>query len=274
MIKNKFAIIIDCLCLSFITFIINFCWLNKFLKSNIFSLLISIFFFFIFFLILLIVFFNKNNLQINNHKEQITFKKCKEILTYNDEKSNIELLEKITSTKYFKDNLYLNDNAYFYIKTVGSLNSYDFFIANNFYKSSRQLLPLIFICNEKNEEFSAILNNSPIKYDVFLLENLFFIMKNKNIIPKDFNINNNKNKKNKVKNIKEKFKLVLKNIKFRDCFFSGISLVIISAFIPYSLYYLIVGTLLLFLAFAHIFFKANINNNDTVKKNALEELCK
>ena len=161
------------------------------------------------------------------------------------------------------------------------MDSYDFYIANDFYKNIEDKMPLIFICDNFSDDFSAILKNSPIKFNIFLIENLYNIMQIKNIYP--VNISNIVDKKTTIslnklrlllKNLKTKIIIILENTKFKSSFFSGLSLVFLSAFVPFSLYYLIIGSSLLTISFFSIFIKAKSKNIIQNQNINLEEICK
>ena len=76
-------------------------------------------------------------------------------------------------------------------------------------------------------------------------------MKNKNLYPVDITIEQTKNKITPKLLIK-KSKNILEKIKFKNTFISGMSLIILSVFVPFSLYYLITGTILLILSLASL----------------------
>lgn len=278
MVKNKLAIFIDSFSLSFIVFIISYFWLYKLNVNNAIIYLLSISITTLSFILILSLFIKKNNIKIKNKIDKEKLKNCKNTLLYNSAQSNISFFEKLTSSIYLSNNIYKNSSAIFYIKTHGKLDCNDFFIANNFYQTNKISTVLLFICDGFTDEFSLVLENSPIKFNIYFLDDLFIVMKEKNLFPEkklcDSSQNLiNKNNKEKSK-LKINFNKLIENIKFKESFFSGLSLVILSIFIPYSLYYLILGTLFLALSFISIFSK---NNNNLLQKNNkknIEDYCK
>lgn len=273
MIKSKFAIIVDNISLSFILFIILYFWINKLLKQSIISLVVSLVLSIIFFIVKVVLSSKKRQKVINGKKEKELFLLSKNNLKYSLINNSLKYLESLLNSKYIGNNVFENEQSYFYINFYNNLNCYDFIIANNFYLQSNKSKSLHFICDSISEEFNNLIENSPVKYQIFYFNDLFEIMKIKNTYPTNIGINRNKNKIN-LKQIKNKMIDIFTKIKFRDTFFSGISLVLLSIIVPYSLYYLIVGSILLLLSFVSIFVKSIKKNEPPSDNNHnLKELC-
>ena len=271
MIKSKFASIIDSLFLSFIIFVILNFWLTKFLKKSILAIIISSVTSLIFLCVFLFVSvknYNKTKITLNENK---LLEKCKTALIYSGENFCDEFYKKLLSAIKISSSVYENEKIYFYIKFYSSLDSNDFITANNFFMQNKNNKKLIFLCSEKTEDFTKILKSSPIKYDIFLFEDLFLIMKKKNTYPIE---NNNANKKTKINGEKLKKFLteILKNIHFKNTFLTGLSLVVLSVFVPFSLYYLTFGSILLIISFISLFMKAKPQNQ--VKSDSLDNYIK
>ena len=138
------------------------------------------------------------------------------------------------------------------------MTSIDFVYANNFYLETDKKLPLCFIAESLSDEFIELAKESPIKYSIFFADDLFSIMKSKKIFPKDIKIDENQ-KKYFFKSKKIKFIESLSKARFKDFFFTGLSLIVISIIVPYTLYYLISGTILLIFSFLCLIIKRDKN---------------
>lgn len=272
MIKGKIAIIIDSIVLSFIIFLLMFFWINKIIKIYTLSLFVSISFGLLIFIIILINSLNKRAKNKIKNAELKLFKITKNTLKYLTIKENQNYFEELLNIKFIGNNLYFNEKSMFYINIYNELNCYDFLIANNTYQQTEKKIPLSFICDKPTNEFLELIKNSPINYNVYTFEELFKIIKEKEIYPKNNESLKINNKSTFFKNIKKYLTNIFIKIKFKDTFFSGISLVILSIFVPYSMYYLIIGSILLILSFFSIFFKSTKNNKINENKTSLDNL--
>ncbi|MBQ8424690.1 MAG: hypothetical protein IJX17_01555, partial [Clostridia bacterium] len=145
------------------------------------------------------------------------------------------------------------------------LNCYDFIVSNNFYLLTQKLKSLYFLCDNYSDEFKNLLDNSPIKYKVFLYNDIFEIMKEKELYPITTQLSKNKN--TYLKNIKLNLIKMLNGVKFRDCFFSGIALCFLSIIVPFSLYYLIMGSIFLILSIISLIYKSMQKKENYVLNN-------
>lgn len=257
MIRNKFAVFIDSFVLSLIIFVVSFFWIYKITKIKNLSFVLSLLTFVIFFIIFFSHTRNKSKKILKSKSEKNYYDNILKILKFQGIKENSNFFTKLFLCSYLGENLYKNENCIFYINFQNELSSYDFIIANNYYTQTEKNVPLIFLSEKTSDEFQKLLNISPIKYHYFSYVDLIKIMKERKCFPINNQITIQKNNKISIKKIFYKGKEILFKVNFKECFFSGISLVILSIFIPYSLYYLIFGTTLLFLAFFSILTKPN-----------------
>ncbi len=272
MLKTKFAIILDTVIISLITFFISFIWINKYIKNAILSFILCT-------LISIAVFFAIFHIAIKKHKlknlNNADLKKaelCFTKLTFLDEDKYKNYFENLFSCKFVDSNIFVNNNNIFYIETRRTLNAKDFIVANNYYLKNESK-SLYFICQTADTEFVKLLDNSPVKYELYIASDLYSAIKTSGLYPDNIMQTNNVTTKfNKVKTLKNKFISSITRNHFKDFFISGISLVTISLFIPYSIYYMVMGSLLLLLAIISIFIK---NKNGVItNKVKLTDLAK
>lgn len=256
MLKTKTAVIIDSLFVCIISFVLLLLWLSNFIKNA----------FFLFFICNLIIIFEfvvilKSNLKKHNlsklkFKELEKIKKYFNYLAYSSFVETKIFFEKLLNAKYLKYNFYQNKQSIFYINIKRKLNAEDFEIANNYYWSTNKNLPLSFICIDSDAEFLNILKNSPTKFNLYNFNDISELISINKI---DLNFNKEYSNSNcKLKTIKEKFSLSLTKNHFKDFFVSGLSLIAISFFIPFSTYYKITGTLLLILSIISLFNRTKV----------------
>ena len=165
--------------------------------------------------------------------------------------------------------MYTNNNNYFYINLQRHLTDNDFLIANQFYLETDKNLPLIFISIGFTQEFNNLLSISTNNYKTYESVDVYNLMKIKNMYPpniKNFNEDNFKIKLNKTKT---KFLNSLTKNKFKNFFLSGLSLIFISIFIPYSIYYQIFGTIFLILSIICLFDKSKNLKTDKLTLDSL-----
>lgn len=266
MIKSKLAITIDTISITTIIAIIIFVWLNKFIKNAILSLFVCNFAFILLFVALYRHFIKKYNLSKLKLKDEKLAKNCFGFLEYC---SNIDFqnyIKHLLNCTPCSNHIFENDNYIFYINLKTPLTKNDFFIAHNHFLNSQKSKNLIFISSSQTEDFNQALTNCPTKYYTFNQVDLFKLMKEKNLFPLQENIKTNN--KPKLKNIKN---LLSKNItknRFKEFFFSGLGLIFISFVIPFTLYYLIFGTLLLSLSIISLF-----NKSQTITTENSFSLC-
>lgn len=257
--KSRLAIFIDSLIFSLIFFIISFGWINKITKSAKYSIFISnilsICLFFIFFFFEL----KKHNSKKITSQENKIVNFMKNFLIYCKNDESKKFYEHLFNCKCIYENLYETNNLLLYINIKSSLTANDFFIANNISLTKNKTL--IFVQSNLTPEFENLFKNSPNNYFLYSFNDLYQIMKTKNIYPTSFPLKKEYKLKNLKSNIKQKLTKVLTKDKFKNFCMSGISLVIFSIFVPYSILYLIFGTTLLVCSIICL-----INKNNSLEK--------
>ncbi len=261
--KSKLAITIDSIFLSFISSLICYVWLKFYLKN---AILITFFSILVFFLVFFVFFYFQNkkykNLNLSLADKKLS-EKCLNFFLFSDDENYNSFLQKLLSAKHIDGFIFENQNNYFYINLRWSVDDKDFFQANKFIQSNEHSKELIFICHNQEEKFLTINKLSPTPFKVFLFNSLFKIMKQKNLLPATYAFKQ-KTKREKLKSFKNNFLESLSKRKFKEFFFSGLSLIVLSIFLPFSFYYQIFGTFLLILSVICIFVK----NNKTIATNS------
>ncbi len=278
MIKSKLAVIIDSLFISFIIFILLFFWVHKIIKNAFLSLFCSIFISLLAFFIIFKFLTKKFKLKNITFKEEKFEKECIYKLKYMESQSLINFYETLLNAKNVDKNMYKNDSTIFYISTKARLSEIDFNSAYDYYlltsKTQNTDFVLCFIGSSVTNEFTNLLENSPVKFNLFSEHDLYIIMKDKNFYPENINPNTTPQKSKKFSTIKSKFSSSITRSHFKELFFSGISLILISIVIPFSSYYLIFGTILLILALVSLFIKNKSPTNSLNKNQTLLSLIK
>lgn len=261
MYKTKLAITLDNIFISIIIFIISFVWLFRKTKNAILSFFVCNIIAVLLFVIIFKHALKKHKLQNLKNKDLKLAGKCFDTLKYVDSDEYIKYFEKLLNVTFIKNKIFKNNKLYFYIETRHELDEEDFIFANNFFLKTNKL-PLCFICESANPKFIKLIENSPIPYEVYTSVDVFNLINAKKIYP--FELENNSNKKTKnIQKFKTKFTQSVTKNHFKDFFFSGISLIILSLIIPYSLYYIIFGTILLILSIISLFNKTKSNSSLT-----------
>ncbi len=260
MTKSRLSIFFDTFLISTIICFLVYIWINRYLKNAFFSFFICIFAYILMFFIIFKNLTNKFNKSKLSKLDMDLSNKYFQFLTYSKSDHVIKYFENLLNAKYLKDNLFYNDKFYFYINIKTNLTPYDFHIANEFYLNSNKTLPLLFIGKSTTDEFTSLNNNSPNPYNVLLQDSIFLLMKKLNNYPVNVTIKNYKF--DKLKKFKDNAIKSFSKKHFFKFLFSGLSLITISIFIPFSLYYLFSGTLLLIFSIICLFSK-NSNNNQT-----------
>lgn len=265
MIKSKLAIFFDTLFLCLVVDVIIFVWINKLTKNAFFSILICNIISILLFYFIFLHFLKKHKLAKIKNSD---IKKLEIILTnlaFSTNKKYNNFFERLLNAKHIDGYIFANEKSYFYINTKTALDATDFLIANNYYKSTKSNIPLCFIGSNFSESFNNMVNSSPTKYLCFKSSDLLSVIKNSNTL-NDYYVSNNTSLKLKIKS---KIPLILSRKNFKSYFFSGLSLITFSLFIPYSIYYLVIGTLLLILSLLTLFSKKQIQNNSNTSLSDL-----
>lgn len=242
MIKSKLAIAIDSITASLLIFIVAFFWLKRYIKNALFLFFICIIISLVSFVTIFKNFIKNYNLQNISIKESKHLSKCLHSLKFSPHFTNVIFFEKLLKSKYLKNNIFENEQNIYYINLRTKLESKDFFDALDYqYKNNSK--KLIFICENYSDEFKILLENKNDIFNICSSTELYNLMKETNTFP--VIIEQKINFKQKMKNKIDRFISTLTKKHFKDYLFSGLSLIILSFFIPYSLYYAIIGTILL-----------------------------
>lgn len=267
--KSKLGVIIDCLFICFALFLIEYFWILRLTKNAFLSIFCSILIYILTFIAIFKLSLKKYKLNKITLSDQKFAKKCFLSLMFCDNETQKNFLEKLLNCNKVYKNLYENDDKLFYVNLKTTCTESDFHEAYNYVVNSKNQKPLYFICSKTSNEFKQLLSDSPIKFELFSEVDLFLLMKDKNIFPST--PDNPVTKKQYAGQLKAKFSKSLTRSHFKEFFFSGLSLVVISIVIPFSLYYLIFGTFLLILSIISLFFK---NSEPALSKTTLSSLIK
>lgn len=269
MTKTKLSTMFDSFFISTTLSFILYLWINRYLKNAKISLFICI----IAYILMFFTIFKKENSKYNLNKLKFQDQKLANLqlsfLIYSSDKINNDYFCKLLNCTHITNNIFENKQTYFYINLKTELNDFDFHFANNFYETTLKSKSLVFIYNKINDSFKNLILNAPTKFEIFDFNNLFLFMKEKQLYPSSINIKNSRLKKLKL--FKEKTLSSLTKKHFFKFFFSGISLLFISIFIPFSFYYMIFGTILLIFAIACLFCKHSPLKNNSSLKNFIDK---
>ena len=267
MIKTKTAIAFDTLIVTIIIFFIFYVWVYKILKNAFLSLFICNLISIITFIAIFNAAIKKYNILNLKQKDLKFAKNCLHSLQYFSSKSNTEFFEKLFNAKEISENIYESNNLIIYINLKEPLTSKHFFFAHDFFLLSNTNKRLIFIANLFDDSFLTANQNSKTVFDTFDFTELFKVMKQKQLFP----TTNIESEKINFKFFKNKFTKGLTKNNFKNFFFSGLSLLAFSFFIPYSTHYLLIGTFLLLLSIVCLFKKSTPTKPS---KTSLEEQIK
>lgn len=264
--KTKTAIFFDSLFVSILLSFLSFLWIRKYTKNAFFSYFVCILILFLIFFSIFLHFIKKYNLSTISSKQAKQIDFVINQTTYFSENEYINFFEKLLNAKHISGYIFLCKNLYFYINTKTNLDANDFHIANNFYLKSNKENNLCFIGNGTTNDFTKLILSSPNPYTVFQTSELI------PLVAKSDMINTPTTTKPKYKDkIKSKLPIILSRKNFKNYFISGVSLATLSIFIPYSFYYLLIGSLLILISIITLFFK---NYEPTQTKQSLKDIIK
>ncbi len=245
--KSKFAIAIDAVTSSIITFIITFFICRKFIKSAFFLFFVCILASFLAFVAIFKFFVRKFHLKNISLKEQKRLNLCLNFFKFSPIKETQNFLKNLLNASQKNDLFFENENYIFYINFRFSLSEKDFFSAFDYYNLS-QLKELIFVCEKCDEDFKKLLQFYNNKFYLFNFVDFYELMKFKNNFPTKFEVSLpfSQRLKNKLKSLTSS----INRKHFKNYFFSGLSLLALSFFLPFTFYYSIFGSLLLILSIA------------------------
>lgn len=267
MFKSKLAIFIDSTISAIIILLLTYPWINKIIKNAFLSLFIANISSLFVFVMVFLHFLKQQKINKSSHKEQNLFNNSLNFLLYSSSEYQLNYFCDLLNLTFIDKNLYQNNQYCFYINITNQLTSNDFYYIHNYNLSNKLNKQLIIISLSVDEGFLDLLNNSPIKYPLFLKEDLFEIMK----INNGFIIKETTNNTPIFTKIKNRFKSLSK-VKFKNLFSSGASLVLLSFFIPYNYLYLTIGSLLLTFSIISLLSKNKLQTPET--KISIKDLTK
>ena len=262
MVKSKFAIIIDSAFLSLLISILSISWLRKIIKN---AFLFNIFLIFVFVLSFIAIFIlsskKQNKLNLSS-KEAKFIENCFLKLSCLDTNNYILYFEKLLNCNHISSFVFKFNDLFLYINLQNELSNKDFISAVDVFLEHKTCdSKLFFIYAKKNKSFDDAVMFSDQKCQVFDHSVLVKIMKENNFYP----IKKNENQKIKFSQkakyyIKTKTSGLTQN-HFKEIFFSGLSLLFLSFVVPFSKYYLIMGSILLTLSIISLFRKNIIHSS-------------
>lgn len=264
MIKTKLAIIIDSCLISLSLTLIVYIWCARYIKNAFFIYFVCILALLCLFNVVFKHFLKRYKIEHINLKDSKIADKSFNFLKYCSAQNYNFFFEKLLNSKHINGKIFENQSTIFYINLKTITTDLDFQIANEFYQNSAPCKNLIFILDTKTNEFESLISNSPITLQTYNKPELFELMKHRNTFPVEANF------QTKLKTFKLPH-ITLSKSRFKELFFSGISLLAISLIIPYTFYYLFVGSFLLILSIICLFKKAPPIEKS---KQKLEDLIK
>lgn len=249
--KTKLSVILDSILIAFSITLLSYLLINKYLKNAIFSLFICIIIYISVFFVIFKHFNNKHSLSKIKLFEQKDAALYLKFLTYTSEDFDIKFYSNLLNANYINNNIYENNEVYFYINLKTKLNDKDFKFINEFFTKNDNK-PFIIIKNNCFDEFITLLKNSPNKLILIDYIQLYNLMKTKNYFPTKLE---KQEHFFKFKNFKLKSKQSLNSKNFFKFFLSGTSLIILSLFIPFIKYYMFFGSALLIISIICLFNK-------------------
>lgn len=266
MTKSKLALFIDSLFISFLISSIIYLWTRRILKNanlvNFFCILIFILSFGLIFNLFLRS--NKKSIfKINNNK---FINSCLNYLITCSLQDYSKYLCTLLGCELIENFYYKKANKIFYINIKTSLTDKDFieiqeFICNKFVGTT-----CIILYRKKEKSFDDIFELSSSKFILLDYETLKTVIIQKGIYPIENNQNIKVSFKDKLKTTLKTKTAGISRKHFKELFFSGISLLFLSLIVPFSNYYLIVGTILVTISIITLFKKNYIPTNiDNIK---------
>lgn len=256
MVKSKLALILDSLFVSSLITLLVFLWLRHEIKNAILLRFFLILMFLLLFVLILFLYYKFNNKKFLHSTNEKFLKNCilhLQVCGY-EEYSNY--LCKLFSCNKITNYFYDFQDKFLYINLKSSLNSYDFFEAQeqllNHANASKKL---IFIYSKKEKDFDELISLSPLNISCFSNEIILKLMTKKNFYPIEKEAPPQITFKQKIKNtFLSKTQGVTKS-HFKEIFFTSISLLFLSLVAPFSKYYLIMGSILLIVSIISLFKK-------------------
>ena len=269
MTKTKTAIYLDTAFICLLLFFVQFAWLDRIIKNAFLCCFVCIFIVFIEFFVILKLNLKKHKLLNLKNLDLKISEKCLHFLKFSTISNYNQYFEKLFSSKSIKTFFFENEKFYFYINLKTKLKASDYFEINEF-KLTKSQKELLVICEQTDEEFHFLNSESQTKLKLFNFVELFKIIKEKQFYPTNIS-ELKKINTSSYKLTKSKILSSLTRSHFKSFIFSGMSLILFSFFIPYSVYYLFFGTALICFAIICLFRKEAPQENKTSLFDAIKK---
>lgn len=263
MIKSKFALIIDAIFISTLVNLLLFVWLRHEIKNANLLRFFLILMFLLLFSMIIFFFFKSNNKKFLRGANEKFLKSCMEFLRVCDYEKYSNFLCRLISCKKITSLFYEFQDNFLYINLKTSMSANDYFIAQElFLNENKPNNKIIFIYTKTEKDFDELSSLSSLNFSCISSEVILKLMTNKNIYPIKKEEPRPIDFKQKIKNaFLTKTQGVTKS-HFKKIFFTSISLLVLSLIVPFSKYYLIMGTILLIISIFSLFKKDLQANQD------------
>lgn len=263
MVKTKLALILDSFFISNLIGLASFLWLRKFIKNanlvNFFSILIIP----LSFIAILLILFKLNNKKIFKKNNEKFLKNCIDFLIISDKKTYSTFLCKLFNCTQVYENLFKLEDNFLYINIKSTMTAKDFFEAQElFLKHKTENSKLYFVYRNKDKDFDELLSLSPSNYSILSFEILTKVMTQKNIFPIEKSQKIQKHNFNYFKQLFKSKTTAITRSHFKHIFVTSLSLLFLSFVVPFTNYYLIVGTILLIISIISLFKKDIVTNSN------------
>lgn len=260
MAKSKLALFLDSFLISNLFGLVSYLWLRRIIKNanwvNFLSISIILLCFILIFYLMLK--FNKQKIFKNNNEKFI--KNCINYLILSDKNTYSRFICELFSCTEIDQNFFKLDNYFLYMNIKTTLTANDYFEAQElFLKYKNENSKLYFIYKNKDKDFDEIYSISNLDISILTFDIISQAMIKKDIYP--IEKDNSKVIKKSLKHIlKSKTELITKS-HFKHIFVTSLSLLFLSFVVPFSNYYLVIGTILLLISIISLFRKDIINNS-------------
>lgn len=266
MFRSKLALFIDSFIISnLITFAIYIWFRNKIKNANLlhfFLILIDL----LLFIGILLFLMKRNNKKIFRSNNEKYLNNCINYLIQCNFDFYSEFICKLLSCEKITTYFYKLNKNFLYINIKTPLSSKDYFDAQELFFKNKNGgdEKLIFIHNKKDASFEEIEKISKLNFSTQSQNVLTNLMQQKNCYPMNKDDITKPPFKQRIKSaFKTKTSAVTKS-HFKEIFFTSISLLFLSLIVPFSNYYLVVGTTLLIISIISLFKKDLPQDNQDI----------
>lgn len=264
MTKTKLALFIDAVSISALISLINYLWLNRIIKNAILVKIFSILIFLSSFVLILILFLKHNGNTILKNKTEKHLNSCLKYLITCDSISYSNFICKLLNCQHIENFFFKKASKIFYINSKTTLTDKDFISIQDYLYKNYSNLTCVILYRKKDKSFDEVFELSSVKFILFNIDALKNIMFQKGIYPIENNYTDKVSFKDKLKTTLKTKTAGVNRKHFKELFFSGISLLFLSLIVPFSNYYLIIGTILVTISIITLFKKHYTpkNSND------------